>query len=246
MRQDLYFVVIPYINREAQGDELRYAIEGWRKHCKTPCHIIVVGDVNPCFIGDPFVTYIPKSRQPEMPGQYLPHIDHVHKMMAVYERLGHKMKGFVQVADDCYAVNDFTIEDVLFPKVFAEVIPAGDINDENGFYRDQEKTRLALVGAGLPTRNWTTHLPRYYDWEKYIDIIDQYNCGFESYIIEDLYYNTYYAGIHPYLLKEHDHYIERLESMNTPIIGDSIWLSNSVYGWSPKLESFLKQHYEIK
>ena len=37
-------VVIPFVSEDAQGSEIHLAAEGWRKHFKSKCRIVVVGD----------------------------------------------------------------------------------------------------------------------------------------------------------------------------------------------------------
>ena len=48
--QDEILLVIPYING-GQGNELELALTGWRKYCKSPLRIVVIGDYNPCIEG---------------------------------------------------------------------------------------------------------------------------------------------------------------------------------------------------
>ena len=72
-------VVIPYLAKEAQGRELELAVTGWRKHFKEPYHIVVVGDHDPIVDTGDDITFIECPRIDPVPGQYLPHLDMVHK-----------------------------------------------------------------------------------------------------------------------------------------------------------------------
>ena len=239
-----YLVVIPFIHNEAQGNELEYAIRGWFKHFRDPFHLVVIGDVHPFVLANlKTIDFIPKSRVPEVPGQYRPHLDHVAKMLRVRDHYKNFFDGFIQAADDCYAINDFTAKEVLLPKAGGWSIPEGDINDKNGFWRDMEKTRRRVIECRLGTINWETHAPRYYDFDRYAELAAEHDLLNQSYVVENLYYNTYYLGMHPKILGPDNRYIQRLETRNQAIDKNRIWLSNSVYGWSPDLESFLDNHF---
>lgn len=240
-----YLVVIPFIHTEAQGNELEYAIRGWFKHFRDPFHLVVIGDVHPFVLENlHLITFIPKTRVLEVPGQYRPHLDHVAKMLRICEHYKGRFDGFIQAADDCYAINDFTAKDVLIPKAGGYDIPPGDIDDENGFWRDMEKTRRRLVECGLGTLDWETHAPRFYKFDEYAELAAEHDLTNQSYVVENLYFNTYYQGSHPLILTPENRFIQRLESKHQMIDSRKIWLSNSVYGWSPNLESFLKNHFE--
>lgn len=245
-----YLVVIPYLPIACQGCELLFAIEGWRRHFKEPFHIVVIGEgVHGLDAED--LTCINSPRVPERPGQYRQHLDYVNCLRQVREMFP-KTRGFIMVADDCYAVNDFTIKDVRALKVLA---PDIDYNPEtpNAWRRDALKTKQALLNAGLPTRNFTTHLPQWFEWGKWAALVEQYQMDRESYVIEDLYYNTYHPDEEAVPIADANQpykfgvYTTRPdENEIRQALADKIWITNSPDGWVPALFNTLQGYYKLK
>lgn len=243
-------VVIPFCSQGAQGRELEYAVAGWRRHFKEDYLIVVVGENHPVTETGDDIVYIASERVPEKEGNYRPHLDYVScfkKVHAAYP----KSDGFIFVADDCYAVNDFDLTDV---KVLKQIAPDfdGDATSPNGWRRDQAKTKKALVEAGLPSRNFTTHLPMWFDWDKIEALWEKYDMENNSYTIENLYYNTYFPTRIPLQLDmRFDNYkcgIYR-ENPNFDRIkaafDGQIWITNSPVGWSERLSKMLAEYYKI-
>ena len=240
-------VVIPYLAREAQGRELEYAVAGWRRHFKEEHHIVIVGDHHKVVDTGDDITFIECPRIDDVPGQYMPHLDHVHKFRKVREAYP-DVKGFIYACDDMYAVNDFTMIEVLFPKKDREII--GDRNSANGWHRDQWKTKEMCLKERLPIDNWVCHLPVYYEWDKLFEIYDKYDCEHESYVVENLYFNTYYKNRVPVQLSLlHDNLkcgVYRAHpdmSIVREAFVNKIWISNGVTGWIPELDNMLKNYY---
>ena len=244
-----YLVVIPYLPSAAQGRELEYAIAGWRKHFKEDYIIVVVGENLPAIDAEDVVC-LESKRVGATPGQWRQHVDYVKCFRAVRDAFP-EYEGFIFVADDCYAVNDFDIADVKFLKMLA---PEMDFNPEstNGWRRDKAKTKAALIAAGLPTRNFTTHLPYWFDWDKIETLWDRYDMDHQSYVIEDLYYNTYCADRKPFQLNAdtdnlkcgvYDKSNETLERLRQAP-SQKIWITNSPDGWCADLEVLLQIHYK--
>ena len=103
-------VVITYLAKEAQGRELEFAIAGWRKHFKEDYLIVLTGEDLPHFEGDD-ISYVESPRVPDSEGNYRAHLDYVSCLRKVRKAFP-KQDGFILVADDCYAVRDFTLADV--------------------------------------------------------------------------------------------------------------------------------------
>ena len=115
---------------------------GWRKHFKEPYHIVVVGDHDPIVDTGDDITFIECPRIDPVPGQYLPHLDMVHKFRKVMDAYP-DTDGFIYACDDMYAVKDFTLDTVKALKMEddAGVIPDFDYRKETGWWRDLGKTR---------------------------------------------------------------------------------------------------------
>ena len=243
-----YLVVIPFLPSAAQGREIEYAIAGWRKHFKEDHLIIVVGENLPALDAED-VYCLESKRVDAVSGQWRQHLDYVKCFRAVRDAFPDS-DGFIFVADDCYAVNDFDISDVKFLKMLE---PKFDFNPEssNGWRRDKMKTKKALLAAGLPARNFTTHLPYWFDWDKIEALWKQYDMDHESYVIEDLYYNTYDCDRIPFQLNaESDNlkcgvYNTTKETLDClrKAPSQKIWITNSPDGWCSDLEVLLQLHY---
>ena len=247
---DRILVVIPYCSAGAQGRELEYAVAGWRKHFKEKYLIVLAGEDHPITKTGDDITCIPSERVPAKEGMYRQHLDYVSCFKKVRKAFPDS-KGFIFVADDCYAVNDFDLTDVKLLKAKPTDIE-GDFNSPNGFEVDKARTRVALQAAGLPIINYTTHLPQWFEWDKLEALWDEYDMANVSYIMEDLYYNTYFPTRVPlrlhidfdnfkcgvYRADPRLYYIENA-------FRDKIWINNSPEGWIPALDSMLAKYYGI-
>ncbi len=243
-----YLVVIPYLPSAAQGHEIEYAIAGWRKHFKEDYLIVVVGENLPPLDAED-VYCLESKRVDGIDGQYRQHLDYVKCFRRVRDAFPDS-DGFIFVADDCYAVNDFDIADVKFLKMLE---PDFEFNPEstNAWRRDKMKTKKTLVDAGLPTRNFTTHLPYWFDWDKIEVLWEKYDMEHSSQVIEDLYYNTYCKDRIPFQLNVdtdnlkfgmYDTSPESIDRLRKAM-HRKIWITNSPNGWCSDLEVLLQLHY---
>lgn len=244
-------VVIPYLAKDAQGTELELAVTGWRKHFKEEFHIVVVGDYHPIVDTGDDISFIkcPRVKWPGK-GNYWAHIDHVNKFRTVFNSYPHS-GGFIYTCDDIYAVKDFTMDDVLKPKARCRQIE-GSFDSTNKWVVDNYRTKKLLIKHRLPTINWVCHLPVYYEWDKLFDIYDKYDCDEKSRVVEQLYFNTYYADSDYVVIEEEPNdYQYKVWNAKTDIdglreaIGTKIWISNSVKGWKGEMESILREHYGL-
>lgn len=242
-----YLVVIPYLAKGSQGNELELAVTGWRKYFREPYHIIVVGDYHPIVKTGEDISFIDCPQMNPIPGQYLANLDIIHKFRKVREVFP-ESKGFIYTCDDIYPTANITLKDIMAPK-----------HPERGFffklkdwrtmpvdwYSDKQKTGELCDNEGLPRRNWVCHLPVYYEWEKLFNIYDKYDCDHVSYIVENIYFNIEYPG-DPHA-EDCFVYRDEIRSPGQTIrpIGSVKWITNAVGGWSPEMEAMLRKHYGI-
>lgn len=245
--KDAYLVVIPYRAAGAQGCELELAVAGWQQHFKEKHVIVVTGEDDPKIKG---VTFVRSPRVPAKEGQYRQHLDYVSCFRKVHEAYP-ETKGFIFVADDVYAVHDFDIVDVKVLKYQgADITSRAD--SDNPWQRDKAKGKAVLLAENYPTKNYTTHLPQWYEWDKLEALWEKYDMANESYLMEDLYFNIYYGDrlahftgdIAQDLIYKCGIYrsaprMDIVESAFTK----KIWIQNSPEGWIPQLENMLKAHY---
>ena len=248
-KENEVLVVITYLAKEAQGRELEFAIAGWRRHFKgSPFRIVITGENLPHIEGDD-ITLVESKRVEAREGQYRAHLDYVSCLKKVRAAFPDS-KGFILVADDCYAVNDFTLDDVKELKCLHGEVDF-DPQSPNAWRRDKMKTKMLLLRLGYPQRNWTTHLPIWYEWGKIMTMWLNFNMDNESYVIEDLYHNFYFPVSRAVTIGEDDNYkcgvyttnpnIERLERAFT----EKIWITNSPDGYVPELVTMLENYYHI-
>lgn len=249
-KEEKYLVVIPYFAGGAQGRELEYAVAGWRRHFKEPYRIVLVGDHHPVADTGDDITFIECERvgpQPEY--NYRPHIDFVKKFKAVRKAFP-KSEGFIFVADDCYAVNDFDINDIKVLRQNGSKLNVGA--QTKPWEREKKKTVELLQKEGYPIRNFTTHIPCWIEWDKLEALWEKYDMEHNSYIFEDLYFNIYYPTRIPLQLHiDHDNYKCGVYRPNPRIwyieeaFKKKIWIQNSVEGWIPALDRMLAEYYGL-
>lgn len=253
MLTDKILVVIPYLASGAQGRELEYAVAGWRRHFLEPFQIVIVGDYHPVVENGDDITFINCPRVTDIPGQYRPHLDHAHKFLTVMDAFP-EVKSFIKVADDCYPVNDFDLSDVRFFKCVGASLDEFErttVKCGEGFRLDKLKTRDALKARGYRNpRNFTTHLPMFYvcDWLR--DLLNAFDCERESYVIEDLYFNIFFAGRVPFRLNlQHDNLKCGVYRPNPDYdvirkaFTTKLWITNSPKGWTSQLDRMLAEYY---
>ncbi len=246
--KDEYLVAITYIQDGAQGNELALSIEGWRAHFKEQFRIVVFGD-KPTVDG---VEWIPIERVPGKEGEYRPALDVNTKLRAIcLYCLEHRIPGFIWAADDYFAVNDFTIRDIMLPVYADDELPSKWDKSQNDYWHEQIKTRRLCEREGYETVNWSTHLPKWFDPILLLRVIDDYDLTETGYIIENIYSNKYTTRYpRTKLSKDKDRFkfpvwypeLDREGFRNA--LKNKIWVCCSVHGWSEELENELKKHYE--
>ena len=242
-------VVITYLAKEAQGRELQYAIAGWRRHFKEDYMIVLTGEDLPYIEGND-IAYVYSERVPASPGNYRAHLDYVSCLRKVRKRFP-ESEGFILVADDCYAVNDF---DLATGKAL-KFMPGGidyDPQSPNPWRRDKMRTKRVLQANGYPQRNFTTHLPIWYEWEKLERLWDEFGMDRTSFVVEDLYHNIWYPIAGAAIVDEDSDSLKCSVYTTHPdparlrrALDTKIWITNNPDGWQPALEAVLREHFGI-
>lgn len=235
---------IPYSPYGAQGRELELAIAGWRRHFMCDDYVIaVVGEQLPRIKGSDVVC-IESPRVDEIPFMYTQHLDYVSCMKACHARFP-DTDGIIFAADDNYLVRDITLDDVKALKYRDTEM---NVNPACGGWRyDQYRTRQLLDREGLPHINYTTHVPCWFLWDRLEELWARYDMEHESYVIENLYYNTYHAGEPAiqcgevkFQLCAPDQWREVTEQMKV-----KTWICNSPDGYTKELERILVDYYGL-
>lgn len=191
--EERILICMPYYSGGAQGRELEMSLTGWKKFCKFPFKIAIIGDNNPIMNKFDFVEWVPCERVPIAENQYRPHLDRANKFLKAYELYhnGEHYDGFFHICDDHYPVHDFDLK-YLTQHYYLQMDFNGDMSKApNNWKHDLAKTKQLLKRKGLHSVNFTTHFPQWYDFEKYKKIVDEFNLTKNSYVIENIYYNYY-------------------------------------------------------
>ena len=241
-------IVIPYWAGGAQGNELELAVTGWRKYFIEDYHIFIVGDPHPVISTGDDISLIECPRIESCgEGNYLPHIDHVHKFTEACKQLVWDYDNFIYTCDDIYPVNDFSLIEILFPKVTDQMTVSDD--DTDGWLGDLRRTKLKCIEEGLPTWDWVCHLPVLYNIYELLQIYKKYDCANTSYVVENLYFNYIYEGRTPLKLNGTDNLKYAVDTNPYDLLwledalATKIFITNSPSGWSKELEDGLRKHY---
>lgn len=232
-------VFIPYYKKGAQGRELELSVKGWHRHCRSDFRIVVVGEEAPDFSGG--YEFLYSKRVEPVEGSYLPHLDYVSCIRKMRERYPDE-EGFVFTADDNYAVKDFDESWIRRLRYLTDIPFEGAVD---GWPIEKFFTRCKMQDLGLPLRNWTTHIPCWFDFDKVMAMFDRFDMDHESFVLEDMYFNLYHAGDEAELDAPYKFMLSRKEDVLDleAAIRQRMWICNAPTGWSVEMEEKLMCHY---
>ena len=238
-------VVIPYCKEYAQGNELLFAIRSWYKYARFPLRIVVIGDRED-WMDTENVTFIECERVSDIPS-----VDTLHKLW-VAKNSPEVADAFIWTNDDIYLVNPVTLPHILLPKVLGKLKPEA----YNGHYRTaMQRTVDMLTEAGLPTLNYGTHTPVWFEKRRLAECLPPDELQAPAGV---LYTSVYFNSLHdmighparldwrtdPFLLpvvsKSPD------EKLVNELLRNKVFMNNAHSGYSPWLESFLARRFPDK
>lgn len=241
-------VILPYKQSSSQGNEIRLALNGWRKYCKFDYYFVVIGEFEESLRTEfPWIEFIKYPTTEKKDNQYIPHLDMQHKMMFAMERFSNEYDGFIWMVDDNYAIKPFELNDITAIH-YHSLSFTGCEKCPTSFWRhDKWKTKQLLDKENLPNLNYTTHYPCYFEFKKLKEIWNKFNMMNESYVLEDIYFN-YFKHEEPILDNEIRLGIWDMEifdnEFNNAIENPNIkFMCNSEKGWSYELEEKLRELY---
>ena len=243
LKQEI-LVVLPYVQNGSQGNELRIALNAWKKFCQFKYHFIVIGEFDESLKNEfNWVEFINCQTKEHKEGQYNPHLDIQNKFNVVMNKYSQAYDGFIYMTDDEYAIKPFGIDDVM--RIYYHSANFIGRQDQPTYFwnHDKWKTKQLLDMHHLPTINYTTHYPCYFEFKKLKEIWDKFNMHNESYVFDDVYFN-YFEHQKPVLDNE-----IRLGIWNKTIFENDFqnavenpnikFACNSVDGWCKELENEL-------
>lgn len=239
-------IFIPYYGPGAQGCELQLAIAGWRQYFCDDYVICIVGENLPqSNIAGNDIIFLESKRVEPINGMYRQHLDYVRCMKACHSKFPDS-EGFVFAADDNYLIRKCTTEDIKTVKYRDDEYNVNSL--AGGWKRDKYRTRQLLDRMGLPHRNYTTHVPCWFEWNKIEQIWENYNMEQESYVIEDLYYNTFADQRGQVQCSAVKYQLCDLEDADflPAEMAVKTWICNSPDGYSAALEETLIRYYNLE
>ena len=239
-------IVLPYKQSKSQGNEIKLALNGWKKFCKFKYRFVVIGEFNEELKNEfPWVKFVNCPSLEKKEGQYNPHLDIMNKFKIISKLYGQEYNGFIYTTDDQYPIKQFDLDDVM--RIYYHSKDFVGVKNLPTFYwkHDKWKTRQLLDKENLPHINYTTHHPCFFEFIKLMIIRKKYKMLEESYVFDDVYFN-YFKHEEPILdsnirlgiwnqkiFKE-----EFRNAINNPNIK---FICNSVEGWSKELEKELEK-----
>lgn len=191
--QEPITLLIPYLQSEAAGEELKYALRSWEKNFKEQFKVIVIGDREDWFSNE--ITHIEhfrhqifdKGRRKEIAN---PQADVAHKLFTAITTGLVKGK-FILSNDDIYVLGDQTLGVIEMLKTFGNLTKLA--GKPGGLYRENAlRTAKLLQATGKPTVRYGTHTPVVLEAEKLLEVLITYKCVEQGTLVSSLYFNHFY------------------------------------------------------
>ena len=195
MRAD---VVIPFIAGPKDSIELRYALRSIAKNLHTDVRIWLYGE-KPAWITG--VEHIPMTREPKP--KYQKFFDQLLKI-ELASRNTEIGTRFIYTYDDVYFLKPVTCDCLNQPRALEDMGKKTDwfkTTDAGGNWVScMLQTLYKLKEERLPLYNYETHLPRVYNKEKALAVMEKYNSREFAFQFATMYFNNYETN--PELLSE--------------------------------------------
>lgn len=245
MKQEI-LIVLPYKQNGSQGNEIKLALNAWKKFCTFNYHFIVIGEFdNQIKIEFPWIEFIECKSLQKIEGQYNPHLDIQNKFKIIEEKYSNIYNGFIYTCDDYYPIKLFELKDITTIYYLNLTFNGQENKPTNYWNHDKWKTKQLLEKYHLPTINYTTHYPYYMEFEKLKEIRERFNMLNESYVFDDVYFNYFKhedpIQINTIRLGIWNKKIYETEFQNAINNPDIKFICNSVDGWSKELEQSLEE-----
>jgi len=245
---DPLFIVIPYKEKAASGDELKYALRAWYKFAEGRIQIVIIGD-KPAWASD--VIHIShKSTSPN------PQVDVAQKMLLACES-ELIPEFFIWTNDDIYPVARVNMTLLDLHTAMGRLKQRGA---PGGVYcANASRTLSALRKAGVAAPwDYATHTPVVFWKEPLSEIIHQFKADNDGYLVSTLYFNLVYRGDRPILVDNgineghpgtRQYIASAFKRVAAAILArafdERIFINNDDKGW-PSVEPFLKKLFSKK
>ncbi len=194
-------IIIPYILGPDDGLELKYALRSVEKNFQHDNYrIIVIGD-KPSWLNQ--ADHVPFEQIPSQ--KYRSFTD---QLLKLYSLLTGKdiTSHFIWTYDDIYFTNPVKLADIKQLKAVANFKKYPNHLDNAGagpnWLSTMHYTMNQVQQQGGSNYNYETHLPRYFNRNRVLTLIDKFNLLSRPMMISSLYYNTYNRNEEPVCLFE--------------------------------------------
>lgn len=240
-------VVIPYVGKFAQGNELLLALRGWEENFKENFNVVIIGS------GVPKLSEEVHIIECGVVGSNPP-IDIAHKMLKVIDSEFVTDK-FIWANDDQYLISPCMLADFEILKCTGKL---GEKHFGSAPYQINKKRTFELLKKeGKGTWDFSSHTPFVFEKQKLQDLISEFNLTKEAHLIATLYHNWYFKGFVP-LNVDSDHalsndnikvgvYRQNADFNRLKVLMPKKKLiNNSQSGWSSKLVEVLNARFPKK
>lgn len=237
-------VVIPFLAKAAQGNELLYALRSMEKNFREDFQVIIIGD-RPDWISKEVIHIEHQciSKNPQ--------VDVIDKIKTI---IGSDLVNdkFIWTNDDIYFVSPVSHADIATLKI------VGDLKDmpksATIYGTNREKTISLLEYEKLPTLNFATRLPVEFEKEKIVQLFEQFSQLQEGgFLFSSVYFNRFFNDWKPILLDwTKDNWMLRVISKNPDpakfrhFVNMSKFLNNSENGYSDFITKYLETKFPGK
>lgn len=184
-------VVIPFLRGPLNSIELRYALRSIEKNLKAEVTIWLYGE-KPDWVTN--VNFVPVVRQHRK--IFVKFFDQLRKIEMAC-RNPEISKNFVYTYDDIYLLKPVTVDCLKKPRALENMtkIRYWFKNTDAGgnWVKCMKQTLHTLQKENLPIYNYETHLPRVYNKEKALAILEKYRSSERAFQFATMYFNNYYT-----------------------------------------------------
>lgn len=222
-------VVIPYVKKFAQGNELRHAIASWAKYFRTneTVKIVVIGDKEKWMSNE--VVVIPHKQTSDNP-----QVDVMEKLkLAIMSE--EVSDEFVWTNDDIYLISPVMLSDINVFKSKGTLTP----DKYNGIYKENMMRTIELL-EDVPKHDYATHTPVFFMKKYWVELFESYpelNNG--GYLLSSVYFNLGYPDFIPVQLDwKTDNWLLTVitpspsEELFDELVAKKKFLNNAVTGYS--------------
>jgi len=192
-------VVIPFVEGPQKSIELRYALRSIEKNLKCEEKVIWLYGEAPTWIRN--VQHIPVHRNSRF--MYSKFFDQLWKIELASRNLQIDTE-FLYTYDDLYFMKPVTVDELRKPRALTDMAKEKEwfVHSDAGqnWISCMIQTLELLMAEGLPIYNYETHLPRVYNQQLALSVLERYDSMHRAFQFATMYFNYYEAA--PILLKD--------------------------------------------